>query len=104
RPRLELHRQLSVLRYFMEGSEFFQQSSERHIDRRAHMDFLGDVQCQILNPCRRRNHVFSEFGSDWTLFACLSARSLTRISLCRQNRSNVLVHSCNGRMAMAFTL
>jgi hypothetical protein len=38
----------------------------------------------------------------WALLA--SARSLIRGSWCFHNRSNVLVHSCNGRIAIAFTL
>ena len=33
-----------------------------------------------------------------------SARSLIRSNWCFHNRSNVLVHSCNGRIAIAFTL
>src|SRR5579864_2639930 len=44
-PGLNLHRQRSAFANFVGGTKLLEQRGKSHIERRSHMDFLGNVQC-----------------------------------------------------------
>src|SRR6266849_194963 len=55
-PRLNLHGHRGAFHDFIVRSQLFEQCSEGHIQGRTDMDFLSNVQCQILSALCCRNH------------------------------------------------
>src|SRR5260370_19701999 len=56
RPRLDLHwERFSIVR-LIALPDLLEQRRERRIQRRPHVDFLREVQCQIINTLRTRDH------------------------------------------------
>src|SRR5262245_16718508 len=49
RPRLQLHREGTVLGDLMAGSELFEQGVERRLERCLHADLLADAKRQVVD-------------------------------------------------------